>query len=333
VVSRLADTVVVTQDEAARRPGMSSHRTIDVSNLRRFLVAHLGADAELGPDLPQGEWSRAYACTAAGRDYVVRLNPTEETFAADLFAMTFAAPGIPIPRVVEVGEAFGGFYAVSERAFGAFLEELDAGELRASIPSILGTLEAMRAADTSASTGFGPWTAHGDGRYPSWRAYLLDVEREVPDAWSHGWREELEASPLASATFQTGLDALSELVPRCPELRHLLHSDMLNRNVFVADHRVSALIDWQCAMYGDFLYELAWFTFWAPWHAGLSGTDFRRAALARYHEIDLGVAGFEARMRCYEIHIGLRHLVYNAWRHDRTNLEATARRTLEVARR
>ena len=52
--------------------------------------------------------------------------------------------------------------------------------------------------------------------------------------------------------------------------RHLIHSDLLNYNVLVADGRISAVIDWGCAMYGDFLYDLAWFEFWAPWYAGLA---------------------------------------------------------------
>ena len=111
-----------------------------------------------------------------------------------------------------------------------------------------------------------------------------------------------------------------------------MHSDLLNRNAFVSDGRVTALIDWHCAMYGDFLYDLAWLTFWASWHPGVKAADFRASASHRYADFGLVVPDFDARMRCYELHIGLRHLVYNAWRDDGANLEGTARRTLEVIR-
>ncbi|MDQ1461988.1 MAG: hypothetical protein QOI08_3472, partial [Actinomycetota bacterium] len=41
-------------------------------------------------------------------------------------AMRFAGPDLPVPRVLEIGDAFDGSYAISERHFGVFLEELDA---------------------------------------------------------------------------------------------------------------------------------------------------------------------------------------------------------------
>ena len=43
--------------------------------------------------------------------------------------------------------------------------------------------------------------------------------------------------------------------------------------------RLTAVFDWGCYALGDFLYEVAWFTFWAPWHAGLAAIDFRSAVL------------------------------------------------------
>ena len=293
-----------------------------------FIAARFGQQATLGPDIPQGEWSSAFAFTVSGHDYVIRFNSTREAFDADLSAMKFASRTIPIPAVIEVGAGLGGFYAVSERAVGRFLEDLDADSLNKSMRSILETMDAMRLADTSSSVGFGPWNARGDGHYATWRDYLLDVE--APHTSSSGWREQLEASPVAKSAFESGFAGLSELVGGCPDLRNLLHADMLNRNVFCGDHGIRALIDWQCAMYGDFLYELAWFTFWAPWHKGISEVDFRARAPERFESIRLAVPDFAHRLRCYEIHIGLRHLVYFAWRRDAVNLEATARRTTKV---
>ena len=164
----------------------------------------------------------------------------------------------------------------------------------------------------------------------SWREYLLDVKSEAPGNLRSGWRDTLARSEVAVRAFTAGMDALEALVSRRPDHRNLLHSDLLNRNVFVSGGRVTAMIDWQCAMYGDFLHDVAWLTFWAPWHPGVAAADFRSRAFDRYCELGLAVSHFEDRMRCYEIHIGLRHLVYNAWRGDLPNLEGAARRTLEV---
>ena len=37
-----------------------------------------------------------------------------------------------------------------------------------------------------------------------------------------------------------------------PQERHLIHSDLLNFNVLVADDLISAVIDWGSSLYGDF---------------------------------------------------------------------------------
>ncbi len=93
---------------------------------------------------------------------------------------------------------------------------------------------------------------------------------------------------------------------------------------------MSGVFDWGCALYGDFLYDLAWLTFWAPWHPGLDALDLRAEALAHYADIGLVVDDFDARLRCYEVHIGLAHLAYHSFTQEWDHLDWTERRTLEV---
>lgn len=301
----------------------------DATTGRDVLASRLGSGVEMGAALPQGVWSRAYAFRRAGRDLVVRFNPERHAFDIDLLALRFASPSLPIPKVLEVGEFDGGFYAISERAFGDFLEELDPPAFLAAVPSLLETLDAMCTADTSNSVGYGPWAADGSGRYASWAEYLLQ-DLGIPHSSRSNWRETLAQSALAERAFNEGREAQAELAPRCPNLRNLIHSDLLNRNVFVSEGRLTALIDWQCAMYGDHLYDLAWLTFWAPWHPGLAASDVGNREREHWRDRGVVIEDFDLRVRCYEIHIGLGHLVYNAWRSDARNLEETARRTLEV---
>ena len=85
-------------------------------------------------------------------------------------------------------------------------------------------------------------------------------------------------------------------------------------------------------MYGDFLYDLAWFEFWSPWYAVWRGIDFRREAARHYVSIGLAVPRFEERLTACQIHIGLAAQAYNAFMERWDALEQTARRTLEVAR-
>lgn len=50
--------------------------------------------------------------------------PTGTGSEADRAALAFASPDLPVPEVVEVGEAFDGAYAVSVRCYGINLEDV-----------------------------------------------------------------------------------------------------------------------------------------------------------------------------------------------------------------
>jgi hypothetical protein len=58
--------------------------------------------------------------------------------------------------------------------------------------------------------------------------------------------------------------------------------------------------------------------------------DLRAEARRHYDAVALDVPDFDGRMHCYELHIGLAHLGYHAWREDWRELEATATRTRDV---
>ena len=47
--------------------------------------------------------------------------------------------------------------------------------------------------------------------------------------------------------------------------RTLIHNDLLNRNALASGGQVTAVFDWGCSIYGDFLCDLAAFVFWSPW--------------------------------------------------------------------
>lgn len=307
---------------------------VSAAQAAAFLVRRFGDEVREVAPVGQGEWSRAYAFRRGGAEYVIRFGAYPEDFTKDRLAARYRSSDLPIPAVTQIGEAFGGYYAISERAFGDFLDELDAGQMRRLLPALFAGLDAARLADVSSTTGYGTWGADGIAPYPTWRAALLDVTADRPTDRTHGWRERLRDSLTGAGPFEEALGHLHTLVDSCPEARHLIHSDLLNRNVLVAEGRITAVIDWGCGMYGDFLYDLAWLLFWAPWYPAWQGIDFQREAMRHYEAIGLEVPQFEERLRCYQVHIGLAGQAYNAYKGEErwADLEATARRTLTVAR-
>jgi hygromycin-B 4-O-kinase len=295
-----------------------------------FLSLRLDAPINDVERVGYGEWSKAFTFRSGVAEYVVRFSALEEDFRKDQRSMRYASGDLPIPKVVDLGQAFGGYFAISERATGNYLDALDHSQLKAALPSLWKSLDAARAVDLEASRGFGLWGADGHAPHATWRDALLDVAIDRPTLRTHGWRQQLANSPIGDAPFEEAYRHLTSLVAVCPEERHLVHSDLLNYNVLVAGDRISAVLDWGSSLYGDFLFDVAWLTFWQPWYPAWREIDFRQEAAQHYAAIGLDVPNFEARLRCYEVAIGLDNQAYSAYKGHWEQLAAVAQRTLAI---
>jgi hygromycin-B 4-O-kinase len=306
--------------------------TFDAAHVTAFLAQRLGGQILDVERIERGEWSRAFFFRHDGRHYVVRFGAHLEDFAKDRLAAGFRSPDLPVPAVLEIGEAFGGHFAISQRLFGTYIDGVGEVQMRALLPSFFAMLDAMRTVDLRTTRGYGGWDADGQAPFASWQAALLDVAQDRPTDRIAGWRAQLSASPTGSAPFDEAYRQLERLVAYSPAERHLIHSDLLHYNVLVSEDRITGVFDWGCGLYGDSLYDLAWFCFWAPWFPAWNAIDFRQEALRHYAAIGLEVPHFEERLRACQLHIGLAGQQYQAYKSYWSDLEATAQRTLDVAR-
>lgn len=302
-------------------------KLLEIDRIETFLNAHLpGGIRDLAP-IGHGDWSQAFSFQHDGRALVARFGEFGEDYAKDRYATRFASSHLPVPQVQEIGRALGRYFCISERAYGVMLESLDAEGWRRMVSAVLQLFDTLRTADVSATSGFGGWDAQGQAGSGSWKANLLGVDQENERV--HGWHTAMAESPTGSGPYTEVMDYFQANLSLCPEIRHLLHTDLLHYNVLVADNRINAVVDWGNARYGDFLYELANFTFYAPWYPAMEGIDWEVEVRNHFEEIGLYVPNFEVRLRCYEAHIGLENMAYNAFTRNWTELAATATRTLE----
>jgi hygromycin-B 4-O-kinase len=318
--------------EPAAEPLPPNTSRVSADEAAAFLVGRFGAGVTDVEPIGGGAWSKAFAFRRDGAPFVARFGGFPEDFGRDRLAGGYASADLPIPTVTEIGEAFGGSYAISERMFGGYIDHLDGARMRATLPSLFAALDAARGVDLSATTGYGPWDAEGIGAFPSWPAFLFDVATDRPEDKGHGWRRRLETSATGAERFDEALHHLSALAAFCPEERHLIHRDLLHFNVLVAGDRISAVLDWGCALYGDFLYDLASVAFWSPWFPAWQGIDVRAEAARHFAAIGLEVPPFAERFRCCQVHAGLDAQQFQALVGDWDNLERAAGRTLAVAR-
>jgi len=159
------------------------------ADVAAFLTSWYRETIERVQRLGEGEWSTAFAFRRAAADLVVRFGAHRDDFDKDCLAARFGSADLPIPAVLEVGTALGGFYAVSARAFGAYLDDLDGPGMRAHVPSLLAALDAARTADGSGTRGYGAWNADGVARIePGGRRSWTWVPTDPPTAPTVGAR-------------------------------------------------------------------------------------------------------------------------------------------------
>src|SRR4029077_17631904 len=158
----------------------------------------------------------------------------------------------------------------------------------------------------------------------SWREFLLDGLVDDPAKLVRGWSAALAADRELAALSAAVTGRVRTLVEACPERRDLVHGDLLHGNVLVSPdaRRIEAVLSWKCSVRGDFLFDAAWCSFWAPFPRGIAPADplsgLLRAPSVRAEPGALRDAA--ARHHCYELQIGFTHLGWNVWIGDQAGL-------------
>ena len=187
-------------------------KEIDIKQARMFLAGYYDLAITDVEPVGEGAWSRCYGFRRGNDPFVIRFGRHVSDFEKDERAFGYCAPGLPIPEVLDIGEAYDGYYAISRRVFGVPLESVDVAGWRAVVPAVVDVLEAMRTADLSATQGYGGWDADGMAADASWSKHLLSIAEETDDERSVGRMARLATHPEGDATFRWGLALLQDVV-------------------------------------------------------------------------------------------------------------------------
>jgi aminoglycoside phosphotransferase (APT) family kinase protein len=295
-----------------------------LEQVRAFLDAHHGKAVDGIEPLGGGFWSSAYGYRVDDLDLVLRLGRHREWFETDRAAMAYSSPELPVPDVLDIGDAFDGSYAISVRRYGRFLETVMPHEAETAGPLIVRLLTALKAVPSG-------------GSISSWQDWLRAGLVDQPGRPQSGWRAKLAAEPTLDALFDRCRSRVDELMHAVPERRDLVHGDLLHSNVLIdADaSRVNAIFSWKCSTRGDFMFDVAWCTFWGAFHPGIAAAAvFDRVASDPSMAADPQALDRAAqRHHCYELHIGATHLGWHAWTGERDALDAVAAQTAKVLER
>jgi hygromycin-B 4-O-kinase len=316
-------------DPSTPDPPTPDPPTPDKQQVFRLLSGRYGTTVRYVRPLGAGRWSRAFAFDTDTAPLVVRFGDHDEDFEKDRIAAAWQQPGLPVPKFLEMGEAFGTFFAVTERAEGEFLDSLTRRDVSETFPALLHVLDALRRIPVDPAAGFGGWNRDCVAEHRSWKDALLAVATERPRTGS--WRRRLAEWPECEQAFHRAFERLTVLADDVPSRHDLIHSDWVNRNVLVAEGNITAVFDWGSSMYGDHLYDVAWLVFCTPYTSGFDRLETRRLLREHYVSQGLDPDDFDRRIECYELHIGLGALTYQVVLGDRDTARWVASRFLEIS--
>ena len=299
----------------------------DLPTVIHTLRAEIGEGVDAVAYQCAGTWSKCFTFRLHGVELVARFGPHVVDFAKDRRAAGFAAHGVPVPGFAALFETEDGWCAITERVWGAEIENVNRRGWELIERPLLDAIAAMWTIDLSTATGFGHWDAAGNAPMLTWSSVLLAVAEDRPEARIHGWRHKIGQSPVGLETLRTALAELRPIAGACPhDERSVVHADLLHGNALVVEDRINGIFDWGASMYGDPVFEPAWVSFWAPWHPGIDGPGFVDRWRVRAMSAERDLSAFDERLRACHLSIGVEHLAYNAYRGRWDVLERVAAR-------
>ena len=265
-----------------------------------------------------GEMSQAFSFQTSKGNFVIRVNTSSRSFYKDQKAFElFGNKGIPIPKIIKIGRIDDVYhFAISEKAEGKHITDLSEEEYNKTLPSLLGIMDKIHSLDIEESKGFGKWNLEGNGIYDTWREFILAVN-EFQN------KEDLfRTSFLEVDIWEKIYSEIKQLSEFCPEERFLVHGDYGNNNAVSDGEKVTGVFDWADSLCGDYLYDIAWITFW------LKKPD-RIKEIEDYY-ITKNIPNFSQRLLCYKLRIGLGSLSFYAYSNQKDKYDSIKQRTLNL---
>lgn len=249
----------------ARLAGMSDEEAgIDAAFLARACAAHGLPALPVARAGTQGTFHRLYhVAEPRDRPSLLRVCVFAGPDGGALMALEsrlvdrLRGASVPVPdsstRPVADGDTVRGTQ-VTRRADGVTMRSLDADEIR--VCAVLATTaQLLRSAHQLHGDGYGPLSvlagAALSGLHQSWDDYLRTrLSCHVQACQKAGVITDQEASTIARHFDEAVVDP-------DPAGGRLLHGDPGGHNVLVQEDRVSALIDWEDALLGDPIFDIA----------------------------------------------------------------------------
>ncbi|PYI53145.1 phosphotransferase family protein [Paenibacillus flagellatus] len=265
--------------------------------------------------IEMGELSKVFRYRLGAQSFVIHFKSGRETVDKVKLISERYSSVLPIPRMVKIGTCDGLPYTISEQAVGAPVLTQPKEEIVRVIPDLIERFAAMNQVRVDSASGYGWITPSGEGASASWTDWLASLFNEEQEGFYEGWTSLFESSFLEKDLFDRTYAAMIELAQYAPEERYLVHGDFHLGNMLSDDGRITAIVDWEMAMYGDFLFDAAVLHLWVP------QIGFPQRLREHWERQGREIAHFEKRLLCYQLFKGLDGLRFYAKKDDKPSYD------------
>lgn len=278
--------------------------TIKIETIQSLLRQKLGSQISNIETVESGQISETYFFEADGSPYVIRFarrGMSDSLYKDQYVSDQLVSQDVPVAEFICIDESEDLTYAVTRRAPGKTLDDFTGDDYEQLIPTIIETLDKIHQTDLEGTRRCGSFNAKGIGKCDSWPEFLTSVadEETGEDGFYGSWHQLFDRSFLDRDIFDFVFAEMDSLLRYCPQTRYLVHADYAYDNVLIDDGKITAVIDWANAAFGDFLYDVAWLDLgMEQWHYGDRFRQF-------YKQQNRDLADMEMRLRCYYCHIAL----------------------------
>jgi hygromycin-B 4-O-kinase len=276
---------------------------VDIARLTELLRQQFGRRPTKLAPIESGLTATVYSFENGGDRYVIRIATDEhaESLKKDGFVNKMvASTNIPVPPVLHSGAIDNLHYAIAPKLPGVQLDQLPRDEYLRLIPAMIENLDDIRRIDVSSTRGYGYFDGKGVGPSASWPEYLLGIQDEQPEGTFYGkWHHLFDETFMDREYFESVHARMAALMKFCPPERYLVHSDYGWDNVLAENGKITAVLDWANALFGDFLYDVAWMDIYSP------ELDLRGQFKEHFREQRVQVDHYEQRVLAYQCHISL----------------------------
>ena len=276
---------------------------IDVGVVSRIFERCIGHAPEEVNRIGSGLISSTFECAGRGEPFVVQFAEPDMGTGVDVerrFGQRLTQVGVPLREVVCDGLDDGLRWTVTRKAVGETMTALSSEAYEASLASVFDTLLAVASVDVSDSGGYGWMDETGLGKWDTWAGHVLFVRDEEPEEMFYGkWHHLFETTFLERGVFERYSEEMALLLEGLEAPRALVHGGFGYDNVLIHGARVSAVLDWQDARFGDPLYDVAYLDFWP------SGFDLVDRFDAHCAQRGVTQVDYRRRVQCYKYNIGL----------------------------